>query len=876
MRSIDFRDLIAAFPGRKYKEGGSVNPDDIRPHRNILDGDQKARLWRDTGDPHQMIMDSARPKNRWLPLPELEQPKKFAEGGFADNSRPGSSAGDYSWMNGMSAADPWGGMVMPGINTNIDFGNGFGMGPGYDNNGRAIGGGGNTNFGASWSKPVAVSGNPADAATGILSSTGQQTTPAEQPTFANFSYTPTPTPTPTPAATEQPTFANINYSPTPTPTVNDFYSAPSAAAPPSWDHSNAVNTEDQQASSVNFQPAHPATPTPYWGSSAHAQADLNKALTEAPDNWQTGTDLDAMNARARIIRDNVKIGSAAAGQSYSGYGIDKITARVMAESKGLADAENTQAGVHAGLAQWSPARYAQMTDYTNGLPSNLDNVQKQAQYVGYSYGTPGHGLLTSNFATAQNDLSGSDPTRADLATAAYERPENWKGYNTPLSSLGQNGNYSKAADTHYNRLSNAAGTYNNPSYSAGSSSVSSDMNSGFNLSSAPVFASLAVPSVMPASPLAHPVSNTPAWARADFQQPDHPFTPTPTPSVPNYDPLSSIAVPSLPKQVQTERIQVTPNYVDPSTVRSITPSYDPLSSVRAPTADVPEGSTISYDPKEQVELRAPPLPALARDFLSGSPAADGFAISPGIPVGDMKNPFGAQIVGTANVEGVPRFAQMAMAGDANSYSPPAGLTSYRDWGTGRMVNPQPEGMRGDRPAGTAAGGSTLTPQESEVQRKIVSGEQISPLEGTSDIDKKIMQALPMVANIAMPIMMGPFAPLFMAANLGAKALTGKSLIQHMADNPGDITALGLDRIGGENGTDAVQNLQRLAKAGTEGTWMPIKNWSPTQTTTDVPDVTSPVVSDSNLSNQTNRRYIPAVDFASYGEHPEHSFFEDVA
>lgn len=126
-------------------------------------------------------------------------------GGFADNSRPGSSSSDYGWSSYSPEARAVATMSfngLPGIGSDVDFGGGYGMGPGYDSNGRSLGGNGGmgTPFAtltAVKPKPAASRpvGNPADIASGIISSDGQRTAPQSTlsvPTLSASAFDPTP------------------------------------------------------------------------------------------------------------------------------------------------------------------------------------------------------------------------------------------------------------------------------------------------------------------------------------------------------------------------------------------------------------------------------------------------------------------------------------------------------------------------------------------------------------------------------------------------------------------------------------------------------------------------------------------------------------
>ncbi|HNC24711.1 MAG TPA: hypothetical protein PLU52_10930, partial [Opitutaceae bacterium] len=189
--------------------------------------------------PETRMQGEVRPSGRF---PELfadgGEVKHFDAGGyatgsygnsFADNSRPGSGGG--VWGAGLTQSE-LNTATMPftyangilGIDSDVDFGQGYGMGPSYDANGRAIGSGGSKPTGlvtaakpagpadpkaaAAWLASKGLGGNPADAATGVISSTGKsqsQTTASSQ----------SPSQTETQASLSVPTISSAAFDPTP-------------------------------------------------------------------------------------------------------------------------------------------------------------------------------------------------------------------------------------------------------------------------------------------------------------------------------------------------------------------------------------------------------------------------------------------------------------------------------------------------------------------------------------------------------------------------------------------------------------------------------------------------------------------------------------
>lgn len=147
--------------------------------------------------------------------------------------------------------------------------------------------------------------------------------------------------------------------------------------------------------------------------------------------------------------------------------------------------------------------------------------------------------------------------------------------------------------------------------------------------------------------------------------------------------------------------------------------------------------------------------------------------------------------------------------------------------------------------------------------------------GLGDYDPvmdRVQKYAPRAAAMLIPMIGGPIGGLFGLVNAASGLLGSKSLLQYMAENPGDPTVVDMVL-----GRDAKwqSNRDTVARNSVMPPAIPLKSAAPVSRPAPTPTDDG---SDDGQTIETvdfrKRRYIPLDDYYSYAMRPEHTFFTD--
>lgn len=928
--------------------------------------------------PETRMQGEVRPSGRF---PELfadgGEVKHFDAGGyatgsygnsFADNSRPGSGGG--VWGAGLTQSE-LNTATMPftyangilGIDSDVDFGQGYGMGPSYDANGRAIGSGGSKPTGlvtaakpagpadpkaaAAWLASKGLGGNPADAATGVISSTGRSTSTTQAqsqpeaqaslsvPSLSSAAFDPTPVAQQATTLTQPVSLASVEQAAreiaTPSMTLTKL-SAPlsnfspisgSASIPKSAGFSTTTPTD---TSSVNFNKDTSPTFMSFDRSAnpdvydRNANTAYNTLMTEARN------DVASMPGVAATLGNRART-------NWGGYGTD-INSQATARSQytGLTDRNiaRAQREVASGdpravAASEAASRIAaalvsgELDDPTGGArsyrvtgsPSPVHDRLERAGSVALGSHTFSDFASTPTPPSRPAEYGGQ--TNASLSSLTGPTPEAFRFSrlaDTGVAPLGARTGFS-ASDSEFDRATTQDRVYGMMGL-GGLKSVEGDINSRFAAMNDPVLGMWGVP--RPSAPLSTEFGTEGMRASAnveDSRYPEARYAPMalteseisagalPFAAVRAYDPLSSIRAPSVPdsfgyRPVTTERI--TP------------PSFEaPAGKLqeRLANPDVPHTMTASEYADQQAERermaadeRAQMDPyERAKQWLAGA-LGQAYA-QPVNPWSGLPNDPGA-VQQAQEVEQAPQVAfsnvplpptrPLDLSVDTSVDTTPRSVTEAAPRPPADIPNlsavaraPMPV----ERPADLDALSAAAAEQDRSPFAKVnwgfgEKGSSTNPYTraemaelGLGDYDPvmdRVQKYAPRAAAMLIPMIGGPIGGLFGLVNAASGLLGSKSLLQYMAENPGDPTVVDMVL-----GRDAKwqSNRDTVARNSVMPPAIPLKSAAPVSRPAPTPTDDG---SDDGQTIETvdfrKRRYIPLDDYYSYAMRPEHTFFTD--
>lgn len=510
--------LVSSFPKRKYARGGEVRSEDRTEDERNLNEMQHTGVVpkgfdiRNTWDRASQYYDIS----GIMRDPTAKPMRKYEDGGETDHESSDSQGydgggGGYGGnFEGVSASDQqagggignggyysWDGMGFQGYdanNPNANFG-GWGGGTAgiYDNAGNSYGnyndfmGMSQDQFngyynGFNWGNPAAYNPPAAPAPEQVYQDYTPPAAPPEAPA-PEQSYGPYDVPEgPVSPPSPEQSFSPYDVSPLSMSYPGQTFDAPqgygfsnlnpaaAAAAQTMENNYTPESIRDIRAPGYGFSTMNPdeaSVPkggpnffdTPLGGfamANDQKRAGLNTFTNDPLSEIVSFPDMQRY-AVDRIMEQGQKY-----GVNISPTGAAAIVSRSLAESpqfglghSNLVDEKGRSA---YGLNQSRGSRQADMKGYEAANP-DVDQFTNQLDYMTKEYVDPMTSIksgLLGNYERGVAALQSDDPYAADRATIAYERPENYNGWNTPLDQVGAHPEgYRATADKAYNDVRTA-------------------------------------------------------------------------------------------------------------------------------------------------------------------------------------------------------------------------------------------------------------------------------------------------------------------------------------------------------------------------------------------------------------------------------------